>query len=68
MRLAQRLFERWPGYAFYGVLGFLLVSVGMVFPGFTLGLLFWAEISMLTIGVVIVRMMGQLEKHREGRK
>lgn len=62
MRTVQWLFERHTGHACYAVLGFVLVSVAVVFPGFTLGLLFWAEAAMLVIGVVIVRWMGQLKQ------
>lgn len=61
MAAVQRLFERQPGHAYYAVLGFLLVSVALVFPGFTLGLMFWAEAAMLAIGVITVRWMGALE-------
>jgi len=62
MSLVQRLFERCPGYAYYGVLGFLMVSLALVFPGFTHGVLFWAETAMLIVGVITVRWMGQLKQ------
>lgn len=64
MRTVQWLFDRHTGHAFYAVLGFLLVSVALVFPGFTLGLMFWAEVAMLVIGVVVVRWIGRLENSK----
>ncbi len=59
MRAVKWLFDHHSGYAFYGVLGFLLVSVALVFPGFTS--LFWAEISTLLIGAVSARWVSAYE-------
>lgn len=64
MQLVQRLFERHPGHACYAVLGFLLVSVALVFPGFTVGLETWAQLAMLVFGITVVRLMGQLETEK----
>ena len=61
MHLVQRLFDRHTGHAFYAVLGFLLVSVAVVFPGFTLGRETWAQLGMLVIGITVVRLLGNLE-------
>ena len=61
MHLVQRLFDRHTGHAYYAVLGFLLVSVAMVFPGFTLGRETWAQMAMLVMGVTLVRLMGSLQ-------
>lgn len=61
MHAVQRLFDRYTGHAYYAVLGFLLVSVAVVFPGFSLGRETWAQLAMLVIGITVVRMMGQLE-------
>lgn len=61
MHMAQRLFDRYTGYAYYAVLGFLLVSVAVVFPGFTLNRELWAQLGMLVIGIMLVRLMGRLE-------
>jgi len=61
MHLVQRLFDRYTGHAYYAVLGFLLVSVAVVFPGFTLGREAWAQLSMLVMGVALVRLMGNLQ-------
>ena len=62
MRIVQRLFDRFPGHACYAVLGFLLVSVALVFPGFSRGITAAAECGMLVIGAVCVRWLGALEK------
>lgn len=61
MHMTQRLFDRYTGHAYYAVLGFLLVSVAVVFPGFTLNRELWAQLGMLIIGVMVVRLMGQLD-------
>ena len=68
MHLVQRLFERCTGHAYFAVLGFLLVSAAMVFPGFTLGRETWAQLAMLVMGVTLVRLMGSLQKYKEVRK
>ena len=56
------LFDRWSGHAYYAVLGFLLVSVALVFPGFSAGWTAAAECGMLVIGAVCVRWLGELKK------
>lgn len=61
MHLVQRLFDRHNGHACYAVLGFVLVSVALVFPGFALGRETWAQLGMLVIGIMTVRLLGQLE-------
>lgn len=61
MHMAQRLFDRYTGHAYYAVLGFLLVSVAVVFPGFSISRELWAQLGMLVIGVTVVRLMGRLE-------
>lgn len=62
MRLVQRLFDRHNGHACYAVLGFVLVSVALVFPGFTLGRETWAQLAAMIFGVTLVRLMGRMEK------
>ena len=62
MKLVKLLFDRWSGHAYYAVLGFLLVSVALVFPGFSAGWTAAAECGMLVIGAVCVRWLGELEK------
>jgi len=62
MKLVQQLFDRWPGHAYYAVLGFLLVSLALVFPGFSSGMAAAAECGVLVIGAVCARWLGELEK------
>lgn len=64
IRGVQWLFDRHSGHACYGVLGFLLVSVALVFPGFSRGAMFWAEGGMLVIGIVCSRWLGQIKEVR----
>lgn len=52
MRAVRWLFDHRQGYACYAVLGFLLASVALVFPGFGTGAGLWAGIAMLIIGLV----------------
>ncbi len=59
MKAVKWLFDHHPGYAFYGVLGFLLVSVALVFPGFSA--LFLAEGGMLLIGAICARWVSAYE-------
>lgn len=61
MQAVQRLFDRHTGHAYYAVLGFLLVSVAVVFPGFTPEREAWAQLALLIMGVTIVRLMGSLQ-------
>lgn len=58
--LVKRLFDRAPGPSAYAVLGFLLVSVGCVFPGFSRA--FAAECALLAVGLVCVRWMGEMTR------
>ncbi len=62
MRAVKWLFDHQPGYAYYGVLGFLLVSVAMVFPGFTT--LLWAECALLVLGAYLARWTSATSKKR----
>lgn len=61
IRLVKWLFDRYPGHAFYAVLGFLLVSVALVFPGFSRGWMLAAEACMLIGGVCLSRRVAALE-------
>ena len=65
MRMVQYLFERWPGPSYYAVLGFLLVSVASVFPGFSKSLA--PQVLLLAAGVLCVRWMGDMN-NKEVRK
>ena len=64
MRAVEKLFERAPCAAYLGVLGFSAVSVALVFPGFTRGILFWAETAALAAGAVTVSLSGRFQKYR----
>ena len=61
MHMAQRLFDRYTGYAYYAVLGFLLVSVALVFPVFSRGWTLAAEACMLIGGALLSRRVAALE-------
>ena len=64
LRAVQRVFEKHAAHALYGVLGFVLISVAAVFPGFTKGMHFWAEAAALAAGVAAVRLMERSENNR----
>ena len=50
MKAVQWLFDHARGYTCYAVLGFLLVSVALVFPGFGSGWMLWAQLAALLAG------------------
>lgn len=52
MKAVKWLFDHARDYAYYGVLGFLLVSVGLVLPGFESGNRLWVDLLMLLLGVL----------------
>ncbi len=60
MKAVKWLFDRFTGYAYYGVLGFLLVSVALVFPGFENGWMLLADLLALTLGLLGARWMACL--------
>ena len=60
MKAVQWLFDHARGYTCYAVLGFLLVSVALVFPGFGSGWTFWAQLAALLAGLLVARWMGGL--------
>lgn len=64
MKTVQWLFDHAAGHAYSAVLGFLLVSVALVFPGFDAGRLFWAEAALFLSGVIIARWFGQIESYK----
>jgi len=61
MRAVKALFDRLPGYAYCGVLGFLLVSVALVFPGFSA----WTDGLMLAAGAVAAGWINRTPIHIE---
>ena len=60
MKAVQWLFDHVRGYTCYAVLGFLLVSVALVFPGFGSGWTLWAQLAALLAGLLVARWMGGL--------
>lgn len=65
MRGVQWLFDNAPGPVYTAVLGFLLLSIVLVFPGFDPGRLIWADGALVVIGVVCARWLGTLEMQKE---
>lgn len=65
MRGVQWLFDNTPGPVYTAVLGFLLLSITLVFPGFDPGRLIWADCALVVIGVVCARWLGTLETQKE---
>ena len=60
MKAVQWLFDHARGYTCYAVLGFLLVSVALVFPGFGGGWTLLAQICTLLTGLGVARWMSGL--------
>ena len=60
MKAVQWRFDHARGYTCYAVLGFLLVSVALVFPGFGSGWTLWAQLAALLAGLLVARWMGGL--------
>lgn len=58
MQGVKWLFDHREGYAAYGTLGFMLASVGLVFPGFESGAEGWMNLLLLGIGFLAARRMG----------
>ena len=62
LRLAEWLFRRFHGPAYYSVLGFLLGSMAMVFPGFRDGWLLAADLALLAGAIAASAMLMRLNK------
>lgn len=60
MKAVQWLFDRAQDYAYYGVLGFLLASIGLVFPGFESGRGFFVDLLALALGLLGAMGMSRL--------
>lgn len=56
----QWLFDHVRGYAYYGVLGFVLVSIGLVFPGLRQGEALLTDLLMAVIGLLVALRMSAL--------
>ncbi|MGM9522019.1 MAG: DUF368 domain-containing protein [Oscillospiraceae bacterium] len=60
IRAARWLFNRFRGYAYYGVLGFLIVSAVLIFPGFSGG---WGQLVSILLaagGFFVAILFGKL--------
>lgn len=69
MKAVKWLFDHAQGYAYYAALGFLMVSVALVFPGFGTERMFWAQTGMLAAGLAGSRWMAALcETHEQTRE
>ena len=68
MKAVQWLFDHARGYAYYAVLGFLLVSVALVFPGFGSGGTLWAQLAALLAGMLVARRMSGVGEPMPGTK
>ena len=53
LKAMKRLFDRHYGYAYYGAIGLLLVSVGLIFPGFDAGWGAAADIAVFAVCFVL---------------
>lgn len=53
IKLVRWLFARYHGYAYYAVLGFLLVSIALIFPGFSGGLMLLWSLLLLVAGFIL---------------
>lgn len=60
IKAVKWLFDRYTGYAYYGVLGFLLVSVALVLPGFESGAGLAMQLAALAAGLLCARRMSAL--------
>ena len=68
MTAVQWLFDHARGYAYYAVLGFLLVSVALVFPGFGSGWTLWMQLAALLAGMLVARRMSGVGEPMPGTK
>ena len=62
MKAVHWLFDHYTGHAYYTVLGFLLVSVALVFPGMETGMRLLADTGLLVSGAFIARWLGNQPK------
>ena len=61
MKAVAWLFDRAAGHAYFAVMGFLLVSVLLVFPGFHTGRLLWADFVLIAAGVLAARQLSRIQ-------
>lgn len=62
IRIVKWVFDHYHGYAFYAVLGFLLVSVGLVFPGFESGWRILTDVLLCLLGLTLGFVFGKGEE------
>lgn len=61
MHAVKLFFDRRPAAAYSAVLGFLLGSVALIFPGFDAFPRFLAQLGLMVIGIILVRWLNQLD-------
>jgi len=61
MHAVKLCFDRRPATAYSVVLGFLLGSVVLIFPGFSASPRFFAQLGTMAIGIILVRWLNQLD-------
>lgn len=61
VRAARWLFERFHGYAYYAVLGFLIVSAVLILPPVTVGWSMLASAALAAVGAAAAYLFGRLD-------
>lgn len=62
IKAVRWIFSRFRGYAYYSVLGFLLVSAALIFPGAIRGIAFAADLALLIAGFILAYALGKIMK------
>ena len=60
IKVARWLFDRFYGYAYYGVLGFLIISAILIFPGFSGGWDVVINLLLAAAGFVVAWLFGRI--------
>lgn len=60
IKAARWLFDRFYGYAYYGVLGFLIISAILIFPGFSGSLSAIVDLLLVAGGFVVAWLFGRI--------
>lgn len=60
VKSARWLFEKYHGYAYYGVLGFLIVSAALIIPGVTLSWMLAVDLALAAVGAAVAYLFGKL--------
>lgn len=61
MKAIAWLFDHMTGPAYFAVMGFLLVSILLVFPGFHTGSLLWADLGLMVMGFLSARWLSRIQ-------